>query len=124
MTNFAKLNANAQAEIVQFTDNAGTNANGKPNSTLIEFCQDLQNTSGFVAFLNSHTIYAEGFLGYRNTPNHNYKAEDYEVLTDEISNLGLNQTLADMIGSWLDHATDATTRNGYYKKGKIFTYFS
>ena len=116
LVQFGKLNDNVKVEIVQFTDASAT------KSTLIKFCNDLKNTNGFIDFLNNpnHLIYANGFLGYRNDSQHNHKPEDYEVLTDEIVNLGISQTLQDMIGSWLDHAVDATNRNGYYKKGKDF----
>jgi hypothetical protein len=60
LTNFAKLNANVQAEIIQFTDAAGLNASGKPNSTLINFCNDL--TQPLVAGSNIT------FLSYVNDP--------------------------------------------------------
>lgn len=116
LVQFGKLKDNVKTEIVQLTDKSAT------ESTLIEFCLDLKNTDGFTSFLNdpNYLIYANGFLGYRNDSRHNYKPEDYEVLTDEITNLGLSQTLENMIGNWLDHAADVTNRNGYFKKGKQF----
>jgi hypothetical protein len=113
---FGKLSDNVKEEIVFFTDASAS------NSTLIVFCNDLKNTNGFFTFLNNpnHLIYANGFLGYRSDNKHNYKPEDYEVLTEELPNLNLSSNVEKMVGSWLDHAVDASNRNGYYKQGKDF----
>jgi hypothetical protein len=120
LTNFAKLNATVQAEIVQFTDAAGLNASGKPNSTLIEFCQDLQNTNGFVAFLNEADkfLFVKDFLGYR----HNYGDEDYSTTLGEIEQIEAHygNGIFEKVKYWHDHAVTASNRNGKFQEGKQF----
>jgi hypothetical protein len=80
--------------------------------------QTISQTELFVKL--KRVLSGEKHLTRRNDSRHNYKPEDYEVLAEELPNLNISQVLQDKIGSWLDHAVDATNTNGYYKKGKDF----
>jgi len=110
---FDKLNAQAKAEVLKFSDASNT------QSTLKEFTADLEKIPGFTDFVNKHIEYAKGFVGHKQSVI--YTPEQYELLTPEtIEEIPLNSELQKAINDWLQYSKEDAKRRNYFKLGKDF----